>query len=81
MESKISPYKLRGIPWIITIHGQELFYKYPPLKNNIYVYRCRKGTCKYFIKIDKSNVDKFINNKKQIKFTEINENENLIDKN
>ena len=72
MESKLPAYKQRGIPRIITIQGRELFYKDPPLKNDIYVYRCRKGTCKYFIKINKSNIDKFINNEKDIEFTETN---------
>ena len=51
-----------NIPKRLTIKGNELHYKDPPLKNNIYRYRCRNGTCKYFIKINETNLKKVINN-------------------
>ena len=40
-------YQLRKVPRSIFIKGYELIYKDPTLKNNIYMYRCRKQGCNY----------------------------------
>ena len=50
-------YKKRNIPNNIYFKGYKLSYKEPPLKGNIYVYRCRVKGCKYFLKIDKENLN------------------------
>ena len=43
-----------------------------PLKNDLYVNRCRKNNCNYFIKIDKDNIDKILKKDNDINFIEIN---------
>ena len=72
MEEIEPAYNKRGVPRVLTIKGIELYYKEPPLKNDIYVYRCRKKQCKCYIKMDKNN-DIIISNNSNISFTEINE--------
>ena len=42
MEEKEAAYKKRGVPRIVTIKGNELYYKDPPSKDELYTYRCRK---------------------------------------
>ena len=69
-----------NIPHILKIDGQELYFKAPPLKNDIYKYRCRKSHCNYFIKINRDNINKFINKEKDINYTECNQHSNHIDK-
>lgn len=69
-----------NIPHILIIDGQELYFKAPPLKNDIYKYRCRKSQCNYFIKINRDNIKKFINKEKDINYTECNQHSNHIDK-
>ena len=69
MEEIEPAYKKRGVPRVLTIKGIELYYKEPPLKNDIYVYRCRKKQCKYYIKINKENIDKIISNNSKISYT------------
>ena len=73
MEENEPAYQKRGVPRIITIKGIDLFYKEPPLKNDIYVYRCRKSHCKYFIRINKTNIDKVLNKESGIQYIEVNE--------
>ena len=68
MEENEPAYQKRGVPRIITIKGIDLFYKEPPLKNDIYVYRCRKSHCKYFIRINKTNIDKVLNKESIIQY-------------
>ena len=66
-----------NFPKYIYIKGYQLNYKSPPLKGNIHRYRCRNRSCKYFIKIDSTNLKKIINNDKDnISYTEINQHEN-----
>ena len=60
----------------ITIKGYQLSYKSPPLKDNIYIFRCRKNGCNYFVKINRENIIKIIKNQKDIAFTEVNEHAN-----
>ena len=72
MEEGEPAYKKRGLPRSITINGNELFYKEPPLKNETYIYRCRKKQCKYYIKIDKGNLKKILEKQSDINYLEIN---------
>ena len=62
----------RNVPRMLNIKGYELTYKDPPLKGNIFRYRCRKVGCNYFLKIDQNNLEKIQRNEKEITFTEIN---------
>ena len=65
-------YQLRNVPRSIFIKGYELTYKDPPLKNNIFKYRCRKQGCNYSVKIDKENLSKLEENNKDITYVENN---------
>ena len=65
-------YQLRKVPRSIFIKGYELTYKDPPLKNNIYKYRCPKQGCNYSVKIDKENLNKLEENNKDITYVESN---------
>ena len=38
-------YEKRNLPKYIIIKGNELSYKDPPLKDNMFKYRCRKKNC------------------------------------
>ena len=64
------------IPKSIVIKGYTLQYKSPPLKIDIYRFRCRKGSCKYFVKIDKENLKNLDSKDKEITYIEINKHEN-----
>ena len=64
---------LRNVPRLLNINGYDLAYKDPPLKGNIYRYRCRKAGCQYFIKIDKTNIDKLQAKETGVIYTEINQ--------
>ena len=65
-----------NIPKFINIKGYELNYKAPPLKGNIFRFRCRKTGCKYFIRINEENLNKILNKEKNVTFEEINAHEN-----
>ena len=75
------------IPNSINIKRFELYYKSQPLKGDIYRFRCRKGNCKYFVRIDKDNFIKLNIKNFQIDYTEVNahekhpknEKQNIID--
>ena len=67
------------IPKSIVIKGYTLYYKSPPLKNDIYRFRYRKGSCKYFVKIDKENLKNLDSIDKEITYIEINKHENHIE--
>ena len=73
--NKISDFQweLRNVPRLLNINGYDLTYKDPPLKGNIYRYRCRKAGCQYFIKIDKTNIDKLQAKETGVIYTEINQ--------
>lgn len=43
-------YKKLNIPLSLNINGYNLTYKDPPLKREIFRYRCRTKNCNYFIK-------------------------------
>ena len=58
MEEQIIPEE--KIPNYITIKGYQLNYKRPPLKDNIFRFRCRKKGCKYFVKINEENLNKIL---------------------
>lgn len=51
-------YKKHNIPHSIIINGYELTYKDPPLKGELFRYRCRTKNCNYFIKMDRNNIQK-----------------------
>ena len=68
------------VPHILIIDGQEFYFKAPPLKNDIYKYRCRKSQCNYYIKISRDEINKFQNKEKDINYTEFNQHSNHIDK-
>ena len=72
MDEKEPAYKKRGIPKSITIKGIELYYKDPPLKDNTYVYRCRKKDFNYHIKIRKENLEKINQKSTEINYVQIN---------
>ena len=60
----------------INIKGFELWYKSPPLKGDIYRFRCWKDNYKYFVRIDKDNLIKLINKNFQIDYIEVNAHAN-----
>lgn len=66
---------------MLNIKGIYIYYKYPSLKNDIFIYRCRKSNCKYYIKINRIN--KIYNKENDVVFTEFNKHENhqIIEKN
>ena len=68
----IEVFEKRNVPRVLNIKGYELTYKDPPLKGNIFRYRCRKVGCNYFVKIDQTNIEKVNKNEKEIKYEEIN---------
>ena len=73
MEKENEPaFQKRGVPRMILIKGNELFYKDPPTKENLFIYRCRKKACKYYIKIDRINIDKIIKKDEDINYNEYN---------
>ena len=51
-------------PKYINIKGHDLNFKSPILKDNTYRYRCKNQQCKYFIRINKENLHKILNNEK-----------------
>ena len=69
-------YKRRNIPNNIYIKGYKLSYKEPPLKGNIYVYRCRVKGCKYFLKIDKENLNLINGENNKVTYSEFNKHVN-----
>ena len=72
MEEKEAAYEKRGVPWIVSINGNELYYKDPPSKDELYTYRCRKKDCNYYIKIDKLNLEKIQRKENEIEYKEFN---------
>ena len=50
MEDSEPAFKKRGVPRILTIKGNDLSFKAPPLKNDVYNYRCRKKTVNIIFK-------------------------------
>ena len=64
----------------ITVKGYLLNCIPPPLKGNIFRFRCRKFRCKYFIKINEGNLNKLLNKENVVSFKEINEHVNHINK-
>ena len=60
------------VPRTLIIKGYDLYFKTPPLKNEEFKYRCHKTDCRYFIKINSENVEKFKKNEKNINYTECN---------
>ena len=72
MEDKEPAYQKRGVPRLLALKGNDLFYKDPPTKENLYIYRCRKKGCKYYVKIDKLNIDKILNKETNISYYEFN---------
>ena len=44
MEDSEPAFKKRGVPRILNIKWNDLYFKDPPLKNDVYNYRCRKKT-------------------------------------
>ena len=84
MENAQPVYEKRGVPRLLNIKVYDLFYKDPPTKDEYYVFRCRKKNCKYFIKINKDNIQKITNKDDVIEFKEFNKHNNhkeLIDLN
>ena len=75
-EVDIPLYEKRNVPRYINIKGFDIYYKEPALKNDIYVYLCRKTSCKYYIKIDRLNLNKIEKKEGNIEFTEVNKHEN-----
>ena len=65
-------YEKRHLPKSIVIKGNELSYKDPPFKNNIFKYRCRKNKCKYFVKINEEIIKMILNNENIIIYEEFN---------
>ena len=72
MEDSEPAFKKRGVPRILNIKVNDLYFKDPPLKNGVYNYRCRKKNCKYYIQIDKTNIEKIFKNEIPININEIN---------
>ena len=72
-------YKKRNIPNNIYIKGYKLSYKEPPLKGNIYVYRCRVKGCNYFLKIDKENLNLINGENNKVTYSEFNQHSNHKD--
>ena len=72
MEDSEPAFKKRGVPRILNIKWNDLYFKDPPMKNDVYNYRCRKKNCKYYIQIDKTNIEKILKNETPINFNEIN---------
>ena len=50
MEDSEPAFKKRGVPRILNIKGNDLYFKDPPLKNDVYNYRCRKKNCNIIFK-------------------------------
>ena len=69
-------YKKYNILRSIDIKGISLNFKDPPLTGYIYRYRCRKNNWNYFVKIDKENIDKLLQNEENKKYIEVNEHKN-----
>lgn len=65
-------YIKQNVPRYITIKGNDIYYKDPPLKNDIFVYRCRKAKCKYYIKINRDNLKKIEEKNHDIEYIEVN---------
>ena len=55
----------RQVPKIININGYDLNYKDPPIKGNIFRFRCWRIGFKYFVKIDKENLEKILKKEKE----------------
>ena len=72
MEEKEAAYQKRGVPRIVSINGNELYYKYPPSKDELYTYGCRKKDCNHYIKIDKLNLEKIQKKENEINYKEFN---------
>ena len=69
---KDEAYKKLNIPRSLNIMGYNLTYKDPPLKGELYRYRCRTKNCNFFIKINKENITKLQNNENDIQYIEMN---------
>ena len=69
-------YKKLNIPWSLCIKDYNLTYKDPPLKGEIFRYRCRTKNCNSFIKINEENITKLQKNENYIHFIEMNIHEN-----
>ena len=73
-----SAYEKRNLPESIVIKGKELSYKDPPLKDNMFKYRCRRNKCNYFIKINEENIKKVLNNENIVTYEEFNKHTNQV---
>ena len=69
-------YKKRNILNNIYIKGYKLFYKEPPFKGNIYVYRCRVKGCNYFLKIYQENLNSIKGENNKVSYLEFNKHTN-----
>ena len=65
----IPAYKKRDVPRMLNIKGLDIYYKDPPLNNDIFIYRFRKSNSKYYIKINRININKISNKEKEAVFT------------
>ena len=66
INNNVQAFEKRNVPRVLNIKGYELTYKDPPLKGNIFRYRCRKVGCNYFVKIDQTNIERSIKMKKKL---------------
>ena len=80
MEEKEASYQKKGVPRIVYINGNELYYKDPPSKDELYTYRCRKKDCNCYIKIDKLNIEKIQRKENEIDYKEFNSHSTHEDK-
>ena len=62
----LQAFEKRNVPRVLKIKGYDLTYKNPPLKGNIFRYRCRKVGYNYFVKIVQDNIEKINKNEKDI---------------
>ena len=65
-------YIKQNVPRYITIKGNDIYYKHQPLKNDVFVYGCRKAKCNYYIKINRENLKKIEEKKDNLEFIEVN---------
>ncbi len=65
-------YIKQNVPRYIIIKGNDIYYKHPPLKNDVFEYRCRKAKCNYYIKINRENLKKIEEKKNNLEFIEVN---------
>ena len=62
----LQAFEKRNVSRVLKIKGYDLTYKDPPLKGNIFRYRCRKVGGNYFVNIDQDNIEKINKNEKDI---------------